>query len=84
MQQIIETVSEAQITKRVYSHLLCHSVTTTPLERGMPIEQIQKFLGHAKLEAIRIYAELSAEMIKKSYDESHRTGAVPMRTGGSG
>ena len=25
-----------------------HSVTTTLLERGMPIEQIQKFLGHLK------------------------------------
>jgi integrase/recombinase XerD len=40
------------------------------LERGMPIEQIQKFPGHAKLEATRIYAKSSAEMIKDSYQKA--------------
>jgi integrase/recombinase XerD len=68
IQQIIkETAADAQITKRVYPHLLRHSVATTLLERGMPIEQIQKFLGHAKLETTQIYAESSVEMIKASY-----------------
>lgn len=51
IQQIIkETADEAKIAKRVYPHLLRHSVATTLLERGMPLEQIQKFLGHSKLE----------------------------------
>jgi integrase/recombinase XerD len=68
IQQIIkETAADADITKRVYPHLLRHSVATTLLERGMPIEQIQKFLGHSKLETTQIYAESSAEMIKESY-----------------
>jgi integrase/recombinase XerD len=68
IQQIIkETAADAHITKRVSPHLLRHSVATTLLERGMPIEQIQKFLGHAKLETTQIYAESSAEMIKESY-----------------
>jgi integrase/recombinase XerD len=40
------------------------------LERGMPIEQSQKFLGHVKLEATRIYAKSSAEMIKDSYQKA--------------
>jgi integrase/recombinase XerD len=71
IQQIIkETAADAQITKRVYPHLLRHSVPTTLLERGMPIEQIQKFLGHAKLETTQIYAESSAEMIKESYQKA--------------
>jgi integrase/recombinase XerD len=68
IQQIIkQTADEAQITKRVYPHLLRHSVATTLLERGMPLEQIQKFLGHAKLETTQIYAESSPEMLKESY-----------------
>jgi integrase/recombinase XerD len=71
IQQIIkETTADAQITKRVYPHLLRHSVATTLLDRGMPIEQIQKFLGHAKLETTQIYAESSAEMIKESYQKA--------------
>src|SRR5215207_5142953 len=44
-----------------------HSVATTLLERGMPIDQIQKFLGHAKLETTQVYAESTTEMIKESY-----------------
>jgi integrase/recombinase XerD len=71
LQQIIkETAAGARINKRVYPHLLRHSVATTLLERGMPIEQIQKFLGHAKLETTRTYAESSTEMIKASYQKA--------------
>ena len=62
-----ETAGEAGITKRVYPHLLRYSVATTLLERGMPLEQIQKFLGHAKLETTQIYAESTTEMLKESY-----------------
>ena len=68
VQQIVKGVAErAGITKRVHPHLLRHSVATTLLERGMPLEQIQKFLGHARIETTQIYAESSAEMIKESY-----------------
>ena len=71
IQQIIkETAEQAQITKRVYPHLLRHSVATTLLERGMPIEQIQKFLGHAKLETTQVYAESSTEMMRESYQRA--------------
>ena len=44
-----------------------HSVATTLLERGMSIDQIQKFLGHSKLETTQVYAEYTTEMIKESY-----------------
>jgi len=51
-------------------HLLRHSVATTLLERGMPLEQIQKFLGHAKLETMQVYAESTTAMIKESYQKA--------------
>jgi integrase/recombinase XerD len=71
IQQIIkETADEANITKRIYPHLLRHSVATTLLERGMPLEQIQKFLGHSKLETTQIYAESTPAMIKESYQKA--------------
>ena len=52
--------------KRVHPHLLRHSVATTlSLERGMPLEQIQKFLGHVNLETTQVYAESTTAMIKE-------------------
>jgi integrase/recombinase XerD len=71
IQQILkETAGQAEITKQVYPHLLRHSVATTLLERGMPIEQIQKFLGHAKLETTQLYAESSTAMMRESYQRA--------------
>ena len=68
IQQIVKATAErAKIKRRVYPHLLRHSVATTLLERGMPIDQIQKFLGHSKLETTQVYAESTTEMIKESY-----------------
>jgi integrase/recombinase XerD len=71
IQQLVqETAVLAGLTKRVHPHLLRHSVATTLLERGMPLEQIQQFLGHARLETAQIYAESTAAMIKESYQKA--------------
>ena len=71
IQQLVqETAALAGITKRVHPHLLRHSVATTLLERGMPLEQIQQFLGHAKLETTQIYAASTTAMIKESYQKA--------------
>jgi integrase/recombinase XerD len=68
IQQIVkETAADAGIQKRVHPHLLRHSVATTLLERGMALELIQKFLGHAKIETTQIYAESTTERLKESY-----------------
>jgi integrase/recombinase XerD len=68
LQQIVkQTAEKAKITKRVHPHLLRHTVATFLLERGMPLEQIQKFLGHTKIETTQIYAESTTAMLKESY-----------------
>jgi integrase/recombinase XerD len=65
-----ETAADAKITKRVYPHLLRQSVAQTLLERGTPLDQIQRFLGHAKLETTQMYAESSPGMIQESYQRA--------------
>jgi len=42
-------------------------VAVTLLKRGMPEEQLQKFLGRSKFEMLQIYAEPTTEMLKESY-----------------
>ena len=71
IQQLVqETAVLAGITTRVHPHLLRHSVATTLLECGMPLEQIQQFLGHTKLETTQIYAASTTAMIKESYQKA--------------
>jgi integrase/recombinase XerD len=65
-----EIAADAKITKRMYPHLLRHSVARLLLNRGMPIDQIQKFLGHMNLETTQIYADSSTEAIKEGYQKA--------------
>ncbi len=59
---------EAGIVKRVYPHLLRHSIATILLDSGqMPIDQVQKFLGHQRLSTTQIYAETSVRMLGDNY-----------------
>lgn len=64
---IRRAAQEAGIEKRVYPHLLRHSVAQLLLDRGMPLEQLQKFLGHKDLKTTQIYAESSLEQVGESY-----------------
>jgi integrase/recombinase XerD len=58
----------AGIAKRVYPHLLRHSIATILLDSGLvPIDQVQKFLGHLQLSTTQIYAETSARALGENY-----------------
>lgn len=75
IQQIVkETAARAGITKKVHPHLLRHTVATFLLEKGLPLEQIQKFLGHSKIETTQIYAESSTEMMKDGFQRAFSNG----------
>lgn len=71
IQQIVkQTAEQAGIAKKVHPHLLRHTVATFLLEKKMPLEQIQKFLGHSKIETTQIYAESSTEMMRDSFQKA--------------
>jgi site-specific recombinase XerD len=57
--QIIKKLSKtAQIEKRVYSHLLRHSIATHLMHNGLDITQVGKFLGHRRLDSTERYTHL--------------------------
>ena len=68
---------EAGIEKRVYPHLLRHSIATILLDSGeVPIDQVQKFLGHLQLSTTQIYAETSIRALGENYLRA-MSGAKP-------
>jgi integrase/recombinase XerD len=69
VQAVIATSARAAgIRKRVYPHLLRHSIATILLDSGqVPIDQVQKFLGHLQLSTTQIYAETSVRALGENY-----------------
>ena len=68
VQQIVKALAkDSGITKNVHPHLLRHTIATYLLEHGMPLEQIQIFLGHERIENTRIYAKNSTEQIREEF-----------------
>jgi len=69
VQSIVKSEArKAGINKRVYPHLLRHSIATMLLDSGeVPIDQLQKFLGHLQISTTQIYAETSIRALGENY-----------------
>ncbi len=69
MQSVVKSAArKAGIEKRVYPHLLRHSIATILLDSGeVPLDQVQKFLGHLQISTTQIYAETSIRALGENY-----------------
>lgn len=68
IQQIVKELARAAgIAKRVTPHLLRHSSAQDLLDGGMPLEHVQRFLGHAEIGTTEIYAQSTPAAIRDSH-----------------
>lgn len=67
-QTLQEAVRQARITKNASPHTLRHSFATHLLEAGVPITQVQEYLGHAHVETTTIYTHLTPVCHEKAVD----------------
>lgn len=52
---------------RVHPHKFRRTLATHAIDKGMPIEQVQKLLGHAKIDTTMYYAMVNQDNVKASH-----------------
>lgn len=52
---------------KVHPHKFRRTLATTAIDRGMPIEQVQKLLGHVKIDTTLHYAMVGQNNVKNSH-----------------
>lgn len=65
VERVVSVIGDRSgIGRKLYPHLIRHTTATDALNRGMSISEVQKILGHEKLDTTMIYAKVSQDNIK--------------------
>ena len=59
--------SRANIKTHVTPHVFRHTTATTAIRNGMPIEQVQRMLGHSNISTTTIYTAINQNDVKASH-----------------
>lgn len=64
---LLRKIGENCGIKRVHPHKFRRTLATKAIDKGMPIEQVQHLLGHAKIDTTLEYAMVDDENVKTSH-----------------
>lgn len=65
----IKTLGERAQVGRVHPHKFRRTLATHAIDKGMPIEQVQRLLGHSKIETTMHYAMVNQSNVKASHEK---------------
>lgn len=67
LEDILKRIGISAHVEKVHPHRFRRTSATDLLNAGMPIEQVQEFLGHKSIETTRIYCTVSQEAVKHNH-----------------
>lgn len=68
VEYIVKMVGNKAGVKKCHPHRFRRTLATRLINRGMPIEQVQKLLGHTKIDTTLIYAQVDQSNVKSSHE----------------
>lgn len=68
VEYIVKMIGNKAGVKKCHPHRFRHTLATRLINRGMPIEQVQKLLGHTKIDTTLIYAQVDQSNVKSSHE----------------
>lgn len=63
----VRTLGKRAGIRRVHPHKFRRTLATHAIDKGMPIEQVQRLLGHAKIDTTMHYAMVNQSNVKASH-----------------
>ena len=64
VQRIVRSLGEQAEISKVHPHKFRRTLATRAIDKGMPIEQVQRLLGHQKIETTMHYAMVNQSNVK--------------------
>jgi len=59
-----------RIQRKLYPHVLRHSIAVHLLRGGADIREVQAFLGHASMETTKVYLRMVPGHLREEYDRA--------------
>ena len=67
VEKILQKIGMQAGVGRVYPHKFRRSLATMAIDKGMPIEQVQKLLGHVRIDTTMHYAMVNQSNVKMAH-----------------
>ena len=65
----LRNLGKASNLQRIHPHRFRRTMATRAIDKGMPVEQVQKLLGHSQIDTTMQYAVVSQKNIKSSHQK---------------
>lgn len=69
IKQIYKRAGVENISVHLTPHIIRHTTATLAIENGMPVQQVQKMLGHVSLDTTMQYVDINDNDIRSNHNK---------------